>query len=262
MSHVTVPYQPGTPCWIDLVVPDQQGAIDFYGSLFGWSGEIGPPETGGYSVCMFEGHPVAGIMSSQGMTDQPAPPIAWTTYLCTPDASATEEAVTRNGGNVLVGAMDVMEHGRMLVAADPSGAVFGAWEPKQFIGAGTVNQPGSLIWNELNTSDPDAASSFYSAVFGIATEPMEAEGAEGYSALKVNGRTVGGSRKLDENVPAGVPSHWMVYFAVEDVDACVAKLTSLGGSAIRAPFDMVAGRMALVTDQQGAPFAVIAPAPM
>ena len=169
MSHVTVPYQPGTPCWIDLVVPDQQGAIDFYGSLFGWSGEIGPPETGGYSVCMFEGHPVAGIMSSQGMTDQPAPPIAWTTYLCTPDASATEEAVTRNGGNVLVGAMDVMEHGRMLVAADPSGAVFGAWEPKQFIGAGTVNQPGSLIWNELNTSDPDAASSFYSAVFGIAT---------------------------------------------------------------------------------------------
>lgn len=258
MSHVTVPYEPGTPCWIDLAVPDQQAALDFYGTLFGWSGEIGPPENGGYSVCMHQGHPVAGIMSSQQM-DQPVPP-SWTTYLCTADADATEEAVKSHGGHVIIPSTDVMDLGRMLVAADPTGAVFGVWEPRKFIGAGTVNEPGALVWNELDSTDPAAAFSFYSRVFDMTTDPMP--GAEGYLAVKVKGRTIGGCKKLDENTPPGAGSHWLVYFAVVDVDRTVDKLTQLGGTVIRPPFDMVAGRMAVVTDPQRAPFAVIAPAPM
>ena len=47
MSDVTGPYAPGTPCWVDLMVSDQQAALDFYRDLFGWQGEVGPPETGG-----------------------------------------------------------------------------------------------------------------------------------------------------------------------------------------------------------------------
>src|SRR5207248_6091067 len=64
MPEVTAPYAPGTPCWVDLAAPDQQAAIDFYSGLFGWTGQIGPPETGGYAVCELKGKPVAGIMAA------------------------------------------------------------------------------------------------------------------------------------------------------------------------------------------------------
>jgi predicted enzyme related to lactoylglutathione lyase len=39
-------YAAGTPCWVDLMTSDPEGARDFYGELFGWDLEVGPPETG------------------------------------------------------------------------------------------------------------------------------------------------------------------------------------------------------------------------
>ncbi|MEU0838515.1 VOC family protein [Streptomyces sp. NPDC005962] len=260
MAEITTPYQPGTPCWIDLTAPDQQAALDFYSGLFGWSGEIGPAEFGGYTVCTLKDHPVAGVMAAQARDDQPAPPTVWTTYFCSTDAQATSEAISRNGGTVLMPVMDVMDLGRMMVAADPTGAVFGVWQAREFPGAGIVNESGALIWNELNTSDREAASAFYAEALGIETVPME--GAEGYFALTVNGRTVGGLQNIPAGAPARTPPHWLAYFSVENTDRTVAKLSAEGGTVLKPPFDMVAGRMALVQDPQGAPFALIAPQPM
>lgn len=258
MPEMKTPYQPGTPCWIDLVVPDQQGALDFYERFLGWSGEIGPPETGGYSVCMLKNQPVAGIMSARAMGDEPPPPTVWTTYFCSTDADATERAIRQAGGNVLVPAMDVMSLGRMLVAADPAGAVFGVWQAKEFHGIGLANEPGTLVWNELNTNDKDAATAFYSAALGIEAAPME--GAKDYYALKAaGGRTIGGMHETDR---PGTPSHWLVYFSVGDADRAAARLTECGGEVTQPPFDMEAGRMALAKDSQGAPFAIIAPRPL
>ncbi|WP_063736055.1 VOC family protein [Streptomyces sp. RTd22] len=261
MAEITTPYEPGTPCWIDLMAPDQQAALDFYSGLFGWSGEIGPAEVGGYTVCTLKDRPVAGVMAAQATDDQPAPPTVWTTYFASTDAQATSEAISRNGGTVLLPVMDVMDLGKMMVAADPTGAVFGVWQAGEFPGAGIVNEPGTLVWNELNTSDRETASTFYAEALGIETTAMEGD-AKGYYGLTVNGRTVGGLQPLREGVPAGTPSHWLVYFSVENTDRTVAKLSAEGGTVLKPPFDMVAGRMALVQDPQGAPFAVIAPQPM
>ncbi len=58
-------------------------------------------------------------------------------------------------------------------------------------------------------------------------------------------------------VPAEVPSHWLVYFAVDDTDAAVAKTQELGGSVRTAPMDIPIGRFAVLGDPQGATFAVI-----
>ncbi|QHC24642.1 VOC family protein [Streptomyces sp. GS7] len=260
MPDATTPYAPGTPCWVDLAAPDQQAAIDFYAGVLGWTGEIGPAETGGYAVCLLNGKPVAGIMAAVPMGDQPAPPTVWTTYLSSADADATARSVESAGGAVLTPVMDVMTLGRMCIAADPTGAVFGVWQPVDFPGAGVVNESGALIWNELNTSDRSAASAFYQAALGIETAEME--GAPHYYSLNVNGRPVGGMQPMPEHLPADTPSHWLTYFAVADADAAVAKVTAAGGSAIMEPFDMIAGRMAVVADPQGAVFAVIHPKPM
>lgn len=261
MPEVTAPYRPGTPCWIDLAAPDQQAAIDFYTNVFGWTGQVGPSEMGGYAVCQLNGKPVAGIMAAAPMGDQPAPPTVWTTYLSVADADATAEAVGKAGGTLVMPVMDVMTLGRMCVAADPTGGVFGVWQPRDFPGAGIVRERGAMVWNELNTTDRDAASAFYKAALGIDSSPMP--GAEDYYwSLSAGGETVGGMQTMPEGVPAGTPSHWLVYFAVSDTDGTVDRITAAGGSALLSPFDMVAGRMAVVSDPQGATFAVINPQPM
>lgn len=260
MPEVTSPYRPGTPCWVDLAAPDQQAAIDFYSSVFGWRGEIGPPETGGYAVCELNGKPVAGIMAATAMGGQPPPPTVWTTYLAAADADATAQAVSKAGGTLLMPVTDVMSLGRMCIAADPTGAVFGIWQAGDFPGAGIVNEHGALIWNELNTTDRSAAAAFYQSALGIKSAPLEA--ADNYYALQVDDQPVGGMQPMSEQMPPDTPSHWLVYFSVADTDATVDKVTAAGGAALQQPFDMMAGRMAVVTDPQGATFAVINPKPM
>jgi len=256
MSEVTAPYEPGTPCWIDLMAPDQQAALDFYRDLFGWQGEIGSEEFGGYSVCTLRGKSVAGIMKSMPMGDQPPPPTVWTTYFSSADADATQAAITANGGAVIAPVMDVGQIGRMLIAADPQGAVFGVWQPLEFPGAQIVNEPGALVWNQLSTTDPEAAGAFYQAALGLEAGPMP-EMPE-FTGLMVKGRVIGGVQGM-ENLPPGVPPHWLVNFAVDDTDSTVDALVRAGGSVMAPAFDMEkVGRMAVLQDPQGATFAVVA----
>ncbi|MFF1869293.1 VOC family protein [Streptomyces sp. CB03911] len=256
MPEVTHAYKPGTPCWVDLMVKDQQAALDFYRDLFGWQGEVGPAEFGGYAVCTLNGRPVAGIMAATVQEGQPEPPSVWSTYLASADADATSRAITDNGGSVMFPVSDVGTTGRMMVAADPSGAVFGVWQPLDFFGAQVVNEPGSLTWNELNTTDTEAAGRFYEQAFGL--RPATVQGLPGYYSLNVGERTVGGMQSVADYLPAGTPSHWMTYFSVDDCDSVVDALVKAGGSVIQPPFDMQAGRMSVVADPQGAVFAVIA----
>jgi predicted enzyme related to lactoylglutathione lyase len=241
---------------VDLMADDQQAALDVYKDLFGWQGEPGPAEYGGYAMCMLNGKAVAGIGPKMAPEGMPMPPTVWTTYLSTDDADATQRAITKAGGTVIVEAMDVGTVGRMLVAADPTGAVFGVWQPKDFFGAQVVNEPGALTWNELHTGDIAAATAFYRAAFGIEIAPMK--DAENYWTVNVGGKSVGGAM-TQENDPPGTPPHWLTYFAVDSVDNVVDAMVKRKGNVLAAPFDMMAGRMAVVQDPQGAVFAMINP---
>ncbi|MER7759642.1 VOC family protein [Streptomyces sp. NPDC097619] len=252
-------YRPGTPCWTDLMVPDQQAALDFYRDLLGWQGEVGPAEQGGYSVCTLKGQPVAGIMKAMnpdGSIPDPAPPVAWTTYFSVEDAAATAAASAAAGGATVVEAMDVMDLGKMAVLADAQGGVFGVWQPGVFAGAGIVNEPGAMIWNELATSDTKGAAAYYEAVLPLTTGPTEIPGAEGYTELKVNSRAVGGMMGLEQH-PPGTPPHWLVYFSVDDTDSVQDAAVRAGATVLAPAFDMPVGRMAVLADPQGAVFAVI-----
>ena len=254
MPEVTAPYAPGTPCWVDLMAPDQQAALDFYRDLFGWQGEIGSPETGGYSICTKNGRPVAGI----GPVPTPDTPTVWTTYLASDDAAATLAAVGAAGGTALTEVMDVMTAGRMFLAADPAGALFGVWAPQDFIGAGLVNEPGTLVWNECNSRGAEAASAFYGSVFGVTFD--EAEGMGGYQEMKVGGRVVGGLQQMKPPYfTADTPSYWGIYFAVDDTDSTVDAAVKRGADVLVPPTDSPVGRLATVRDPWGAAFSVITP---
>jgi len=252
-------YAPGTPCWVDLGTPDIEAAAAFYGGLFGWSIEEGEnaEQTGGYRQAMLRGKPVAGVMPLM----QEGQPPAWSTYVSVEDADATAAKVREAGGQVLAEPMDVLDLGRMAVFMDTTGAVFGVWQPGSFVGAEVVNEANALVWNELNTRDPEAAKVFYGAVFGWGFEEQAFEGGP-YVSLKVGEDTVGGMLDMRGRVPDEVPPHWLAYFAVEDADATVAKAKAGGGDVPFGPEDMPeVGRIAVLTDPWGAAFALIKPDP-
>ena len=61
--------------------------------------------------------------------------------------------------------MDVTDVGRMAVVRDPVGAQFGLWQGRTHIGCEIVNEPDSLLRNDLVTPTPGPARDFYPAVF-------------------------------------------------------------------------------------------------
>jgi hypothetical protein len=150
-----------------------------------------------------------------------------------------------------------MEAGRMAFVVDPSGATIGFWQAGQHIGATRVNEPGTLIWNELITDGADKALPFYAEVAGITASPMQMGEGDPYTVLEVGGVQVGGTTPPPME---GVPNHWHVYFAVDDADAAAARVTEGGGGIVVAPFDTPVGRIAVATDPQGAMFSFMAPA--
>jgi predicted enzyme related to lactoylglutathione lyase len=253
-------YAPGTPSWVELSSPDTDSSAAFYCDVIGWSTtQAGPPETGGYRMFQQGGQNVGGLMRHM----QDGQPTAWSTYVSVADADETAEQVKAAGGSVVLEPMDVMDIGRMAFFADPTGAVFGVWEPKSFAGADLVNEPGSLCWNEVLTPDAEANKAFYPAVFGwTAGRPSFAGAPESYTVWELEGKPVGGMMQMtDEVVSPDVPPHWSVCFAVTDCDATVAKARELGASVTVEPVDMPIGRFAGLIDPQGASFTVMQPTP-
>jgi predicted enzyme related to lactoylglutathione lyase len=252
-------YAPGTPSWVELSTPDADASAAFYGEVLGWSTtEPGPEASGGYRMFQQEDKNVAGLMGHM----QEGQPTAWATYVSVEDAEKTAEKVTAAGGSVIVAPMDVMDIGRMAVFADPTGAVFGVWQPKSFTGADLVNEPNSLCWNEVHTRDTESDKAFYTSVFGWQAGRPSFEGApETYTVWELGGKPVGGMMPMTEEMfPPDVPPHWSVCFAVADCDATVDKARERGGTVVAEPVDMPIGRFAAVIDPQGAWFTLMEPA--
>jgi predicted enzyme related to lactoylglutathione lyase len=242
-------WPPGTPCWVDLTTQDIDGARTFYGAVLGWEFEISGAEYGGYTLCSRHGAAAAGIM--QAMT--PEQPAAWTLYLATADARATAAAVSSAGGSVLVPPMEIPDRGVMVGFTDPTGVFYGAWQPAPFIGAGIVNEPGSLVWEDLRSGDPDASRAFLTTVFGFAHDSGETL-PDDYTTLRLGEPfPVGGVGPL-----FGAPApHWLVYFGVADIDAALATAVQHGGQALRPVDETPFGRMTTLSDPSGAIFALI-----
>jgi uncharacterized protein len=245
-------YAPGTPIWVDVSSRDLDASRAFYSGLFGWEARVAPePEAGGYTVFLKDGKMVGGL----GPTFSPDQPCLWATYLSTADAAATAQAVKDNGGQVLVGPMQVMDQGSMAVFVDPTGAHICVWQSGKNRGAELFNEPGSLIWNELYTRDMPTAKTFYEKVFGLESSENAMENGDTYTEFKIDGRTVAGGMDM-HFLPDDVPPHWLVYLAVENVDDAAAKVQELGGKLLNPVMDIPIGRFAVVQDTQGAPFAI------
>ena len=241
---------------MDLQTSDQAAAKAFYAGLFGWTYDDQPM---GKARCTR--WPSSATRTSprsrrsHGSAAAGAPPM-WNTYIAVDSVDDAAAKVEAAGGQVAMPPFDVAGAGRMAFVLDPSGAAVALWQANQHIGSSLVNETGTVTWNELVTTDP-AAAKFYEQVLGVTTSVMDMGTGE-YTLFEVGGQMVGGSTPPPME---GVPNHWHVYFAVDDADATAAKAAELGGSVMVAPFDSPVGRMAVLTDPQGAVFSIIAGPP-
>jgi uncharacterized protein len=288
-------YIPGVPCWVDASEPDPEAAVDFYGGLFGWQFEDLMPsssegryftarrQTTGSSIFDRSGDLRSGDVAAVGSIPGTASPAAmWNTYFWVDSADEAASKIRDAGGGVVMEPFDFLDACRVAVCADPEGAAFGVWEARQHKGARLVNDPGSLVFNGLNTRDVEGAKAFYGSVFGWQTGAIGG-GAEGWTLpgygdylehyhphlreqMAEAGAPAGFADVVASIIPIAddqpdTPAHWSVTFAVDDADATAAKAVELGGKVIVPPFDAPWStptytiRVTVIADPQGATFA-------
>jgi predicted enzyme related to lactoylglutathione lyase len=249
-------HAPGTFCWADLGTSDAAGAKRFYTGLFGWSFEDRPmtPDSF-YTMFQREGKAVCALYQQDPQQAQSMPP-HWLSYISVESADASAQRAKSLGGSVVMEPFDVFEVGRMTLVQDPSGAVVALWEARGHVGAGVIGEPHSLAWNELASTDAGRAESFYTGLLGWSAMAMSG-GPTPYIVFQNQDQPAGGMMQiLPEWGP--MPSHWRVYFAVDDCDRMAARAQSLGGTVRLPPSDVPkVGRVAMLVDPQGAGFAII-----
>ena len=266
-------YPTGVPCWVDIMQPDFEATMAFYGQLFGWDFELRTPPgaAAAYAYARMDGLLVAGV---GGPPSGDGDPSGWTTYIRVDSADDTAAAVVANGGQVLLAPVDIPGAGRVAVCGDPSGAVVGLWQAGENRGAELVNAPGTWNFSDLTTGDVVAAEAFYGAVFGWVCNPFAMSASEkagiwrvpGYGEFLAARDPELRERQAAAQAPDGFAdavailnpeatddraSRWNVTFAVADADAAFASAINLGATVVTPLFDTDYTRMGTVKDPQG-----------
>jgi predicted enzyme related to lactoylglutathione lyase len=149
---------------------------------------------------------------------------AWCLYLASPDAATTAQKIRADGGEVLMEPMQVGDFGTMVIARDPSGVVFGVWQPGRHEGFEARGVPGAYCWAEVFTREPEKSDTFFSAVFGYRMKQLDDDAVD-FRLYDLGKDPVLGRMRMTDDFPPEVPPYFNVYFTVEDCDAAVAKAT-------------------------------------
>jgi uncharacterized protein len=246
---------PGNFCWTEAQLEDPDRGKAFYGELFGWSVQSVPSPMGPYHMMKLGEKLVAGIGKLPPNAKQMGAPPHWLNHVAVEDAAAASAKAKSLGAKILLEPHDVGP-GLMVVVQDPTGGVLAMWAPKQSMGTFVWDEPNSLCWNELITTDVVAATKFYVGLFGWKTEAMPM-GDFTYTIAKNRDLAIAGLMQQPESM-AGMPSLWGTYFAVADCDATVKRAEQLGATVMMPPTDIPeVGRFATLSDPQGAVFSLI-----
>jgi uncharacterized protein len=240
----------GTFIWHENNSTDAEKAKSFYTELLGWETEAWPGEQE-YTIIKVGGKGHGGIAAAQG-----GAPSHWMGNVFVEDPDEVARRAEAAGGKVLYGPEDIPEVGRFALISDPQGGVVSAFAPKPQ-GEGELGE-GVFVWDELHTSDPAAAKSFYGEVLGW-TARDEDMGGFAYTIFQNRaGTDVAGCSQLREGEPG---TNWLVYIGTDDVDATTARAKELGATVLAEPMDIPndIGRFSVLQDPAGAVFGLYKP---
>lgn len=267
----------GNFIWYELMTDDAVGAKAFYDAVVGWDIDATNSVPGGavdYRMIKRGDGGLAGGMLVLGdyMKAHGARP-RWIGYVHVPDVEAAAQAVVDAGGAIHMGPQDMDGVGRMTMVADPQGAAIylmtptpPADNPDATRDVFSVDQPQHIRWNELWTSDPDAAIALYTRLLGWTQEgemdmpaPSGVEGAptSKYRFIQNNGTGIGAVGKA---TPDGPGTRWDYYIGVDDIDRAT-KAVKAGGGSLNGDIHQITGGEYAVhcTDPQGAAFGLVGP---
>jgi predicted enzyme related to lactoylglutathione lyase len=249
--------------WYELMTPDPEGAKAFYDAVVGW--KIGEPIGGPVEYRMIgrsDGGNAGGVLTlTDDMASHGARPI-WIGYINVDDVDSTIASIERAGGKTLIGASDIPEVGRIAMIADPQGAPFyvmkptpPADNPNAASDVFSPAEPQRVAWNELNTSDPDAARSFYGEQFGWTSDDFMPMGELGeYRFWKHHGVQLGAVCGL----MGQAHPKWRFYFRVPSIAQAKTTVEAQGGTITNGPHEVPGGDHVIIgIDPQGAEFALV-----
>jgi predicted enzyme related to lactoylglutathione lyase len=254
----------GRVVWHDLYTADVEKSKRFYGELFNWRVQA----EGDWNF-IHRGND-KDHFGTIGRLPQPGMPTMWVPYIAVENLDAAMAAVTKAGGKMHTPKMAAGKSGHFAMAADPQQASFTLWQynegqPKPEIDGmpSMAESAGLFCWDELLTSDTEAAEKFYGQVIGYKTEHMEMPGMRYTLWLRQDKRPDGKPRQGGGmmKMPQGVPHpFWLSYVAVADCDQAVEKAKRLGANITSPPMDIPnVGRFSTMLDPTMAPIAVLGP---
>ena len=246
----------GKLVWADLVTPDPDAARRFYGALFGWTFTSVGSGQGEYALAHLDGTAIGGIVRRVNRAAERSQS-RWIPFMSTRDVSATERAVSRAGGKVLVATRTIPARGTLAVFADPEGAVFGALDSTSGDPGDYLPEVGDWIWAQLLSRDVDKAAGFYAGLAGYV--PVEAGASAQFRSLLLT--RDGYARASILQIPPGhddLRPDWLLYVRVADVRKASASAERLGGRVLLAVSpELYQGRVAVIADPSGAPVGLL-----
>ncbi|MDV3459259.1 VOC family protein [Sphingomonas sp. HF-S4] len=249
----------GTPIWYELITGDPDAAGVFYAKVIGWQRGETPGSTtdgsGGYQVYAApDGQGVAGMMQiPEGAPPEPR----WFSYVGVDDVDAAAAKIAAAGGSIQMPPTTMEGVGRMAMVTDPQGVPFYVMKGASPEASTAFKRmaPGHGEWNELQTSDDQAALAFYGEQFGWIKDGAMPMGPMGdYTFLSHDGGVIGAVMK----VQGGKPPHWNYFFRVGGIDEAKERIEANGGAVVDGPHEVPGGDFVIYAkDPQGAAFGVV-----
>jgi uncharacterized protein len=246
-------YPAGTFCWVGLAASDPDVAKAFYQGLFGWRPQDRVASgIGEFTTMRLSSKAVALLYRQTPEARAAKVPPHWTSFISVKDADRAAARVIELGGIVVRDSFEVEDLGRVATVRDPTCAIVSLWEPRTEPGAEMRDVLGSLAWNELSTTNPERAATFYGELLG-----WSCDASEGFIAVQHAGVVIGVIREQHAQ-ERGRPPNWLPCFAVDDLDTAERRAMALGGRVLGPAADAppsFAGRTVRLADPLSADFA-------
>ncbi|MCP0913441.1 MULTISPECIES: VOC family protein [Legionella] len=116
---------------------------------------------------------------------------------------------------------------------------------------------GEFCWNELATSDLQAAKDFYGNLFDWQFVDHDMGNGQTYTMIKAGGDEFAGIWEISKEKAGHVPPHWMSYVLVRSIEESLKKAQQYGAQ-IQVPNTPVGdfGQFAVIIDPTGARIAL------
>jgi len=248
-STTSAEYQYGQFIWHDLVTPNPEQSMKFYGDLFNWTFKNLGDEKNPYHVIYNNGKPIGGIIGLTG-TDQKRG--EWLSSISVPDVDKAVSYNLQKGGKTMMDAKNYPGRGRAALVQDPQGAYI------SFVNSSTgdpapENSFNSWLWNELWTSDMDASVGYYQGLVPYQPEKVTNNNVP-YTLFKKGDQKLSGIMK---NPVEKMRAAWVPYIRVNEIAGITEKASSLGASILLQPSEAIRNNtVAIIQDPIGAPFAI------